>query len=416
MLNPYTVVFTGRTTSTLLGYAALPWLLLVVLHGVRAVPRLAAAGAAGGGAAAFALVLTSIGGGINGAVVGWMLVGPLRAPGLRAARRRRSAGATRRGFLLRVGVLGMLASLWWIVPAARPRRATASTSCSSPSSRARSGPPTAPPEALRLMAYWTSYVGVGFCGAERAALQRGGDAAVQPVRRGRLAAAARARRGRASSGPGAGATRPFFLLMLLVGVADRGRRLPGRDAEPRRDGVDLPQRPAPALHAHHAEGRAAGGASAWPACSAWPPSWPGRGCARCAAPRCGGSALVGAPARAGGARSRWPPCRSCAAPRSRQQLTWDRIPERLDARPAATSTASCRPTRARIVLPGQIFAYYNWGGTVDSILPAAHRPAGGGALRDAVLRRARVRPARGRSTGSCSSGACCPGQLPPLLG
>ena len=35
VLNPYTVMFTGRTSIALVGYAALPWLLLVVHHGVR---------------------------------------------------------------------------------------------------------------------------------------------------------------------------------------------------------------------------------------------------------------------------------------------------------------------------------------------------------------------------------------------
>ena len=49
LLNPYVVVFTARTSITLLGYAALPWLLLVTYHGVRAARRLARAGAAGGG-------------------------------------------------------------------------------------------------------------------------------------------------------------------------------------------------------------------------------------------------------------------------------------------------------------------------------------------------------------------------------
>ena len=41
LLNPYVAVFTARTTITLLGYAALPWLLLITYRGVRA----AAAGA-----------------------------------------------------------------------------------------------------------------------------------------------------------------------------------------------------------------------------------------------------------------------------------------------------------------------------------------------------------------------------------
>ena len=48
LLNPYTVIFTGRTSIALLGYAALPWLLLIVYRGVR-VARAGATGAAGGG-------------------------------------------------------------------------------------------------------------------------------------------------------------------------------------------------------------------------------------------------------------------------------------------------------------------------------------------------------------------------------
>src|SRR5438105_2059516 len=39
LLNPYTVVFTARTSITLLGYAALPWLLLITYHGIHASRR-----------------------------------------------------------------------------------------------------------------------------------------------------------------------------------------------------------------------------------------------------------------------------------------------------------------------------------------------------------------------------------------
>ena len=38
ILNPYVVVFSARTSVTLLGYAALPWLLLCAHRGLRA-PR-----------------------------------------------------------------------------------------------------------------------------------------------------------------------------------------------------------------------------------------------------------------------------------------------------------------------------------------------------------------------------------------
>ena len=41
LLNPYTVIFTGRTSIALLGYAALPWLLLIVLPRRARAARLA---------------------------------------------------------------------------------------------------------------------------------------------------------------------------------------------------------------------------------------------------------------------------------------------------------------------------------------------------------------------------------------
>src|SRR3954463_5524586 len=69
LLNPYVVVFSARTTVTLLGYAALPWLLVAVRRGLR--------GEATWWAAAFALIVTASGGGVNAAVTAWMLVGPL---------------------------------------------------------------------------------------------------------------------------------------------------------------------------------------------------------------------------------------------------------------------------------------------------------------------------------------------------
>src|SRR5215212_10392262 len=58
LLNPYVVVFTNRTTITLLAYALVPWLVLVARRGVRdpkgwRLPAL------------FALLVTASGGGVN---------------------------------------------------------------------------------------------------------------------------------------------------------------------------------------------------------------------------------------------------------------------------------------------------------------------------------------------------------------
>src|SRR5829696_4290993 len=177
VLNPYTVIFSGRTSIVLLGYAALPWLLLIVYHGVRA-----AAGRGWRGwwwAAAFALILTSIGGGINGAVVGWMLVGPLVLlfyEPLVGAVTWRDSGR----FVIRVGVLGTLASLWWIVPLGVSAGYGIDFLQFTEQPRSIWGTNNAP-EALRLMAYWTSYIGVGFYGASRPLFSEAGALLFNPL-------------------------------------------------------------------------------------------------------------------------------------------------------------------------------------------------------------------------------------------
>src|SRR3954470_9832959 len=156
LLNPYVVVFSNRTTVTLLAYAALPWLVLIAWRGVRERRRWRLA-------AVFALVLTSSGPGVNVAVVAFVLLGPallvlfelyLRAIDVRAAW----------AFTWRAGLTSFLASLWWLVPAAaqgeygidflkftEPAGAIWSTTSLS--------------ESLRLMGYWVSYIGVGYQGA-----------------------------------------------------------------------------------------------------------------------------------------------------------------------------------------------------------------------------------------------------------
>ena len=70
LLNPYVAVFTARTSVTLLGYAALPWLLLCVHRGLRR-PR------SWWWPAAFALAVACTGGGVNAAVTAWVLLGPV---------------------------------------------------------------------------------------------------------------------------------------------------------------------------------------------------------------------------------------------------------------------------------------------------------------------------------------------------
>ena len=155
VLNPFVVTYANRTTVTLLAYAALPWLLLTVHRGLRE-PR------DWRWPAAFALLVTASGGGVNGAVTAWMLLGPV----LLAVYEVLFADVgwpALRSLAWRTALLTLLASLWWIVPAyvqssygidflhftEQPGTIWGTTSIT---------------ESLRLMSFWLSYVGLGFQG------------------------------------------------------------------------------------------------------------------------------------------------------------------------------------------------------------------------------------------------------------
>lgn len=152
VLNPYVVQYTSRGTVTLLAYAALPWLMLAVHRGVRE-PR---------GwlwPALVGLVMASTGGGINAALIAFALLGPaaLLAYEVTVIGIDRSHAWS---FVWRAGVAAALASVWWAVPLAiqsgyganfllfteHPRTIWATTSI---------------PELLRLLGLWTLYTGVG---------------------------------------------------------------------------------------------------------------------------------------------------------------------------------------------------------------------------------------------------------------
>ena len=359
VLNPYTVIFTGRTSIALLGYAALPWLLLIVYRGVRE-PR----GLAGWWwAAAFALILTSIGGGINGAVVGWMLVGPLvlliYEPLIGTVRWRDSGG-----FLVRIGVLGLLASLWWIVPLALSASYGIDFLQFTEQPRSIWGTNSAP-EALRLMAYWTSYIGVGFFGANRPLFSEAGTLLFNPLAVGAsllLPALAVGgfiwtRRWRYA---------PLLLLVLLVGVAIELAAFP--PGTPSRETMEWVYRHVPLVRFMRTTQKAAplvaigmagllglGAQLAWARLLALP------------RPRVRRAALVAAPVGLATliALAALPLVRGTAI---EKQLTWKRIPSAWTDVGRDLDRGGPHNSRA-LVLPGQIFANYTWGGTTDAILP-----------------------------------------------
>ncbi len=364
LLNPYTVVFTARTSITLLGYAALPWLLLITYHGVHAIrPTHSWRGwRAWWWAAAFALILTSTGGGVNAAVVGWMLVGPLvlalYEPAIGNVRWRDAWG-----FLARVALLSLLASVWWIVPllvhvrygidflqfTEQPATIWGTNSLT---------------ESLRLMGYWTSYIGVGF-GINRPFFSDGATLLFNPLVVGAslllpaLAVAGFVRARRLSYAP-------FLLLMIVVGVVIMTAGFP--DGTPLRGTMDsiydhvfvlrfmrTTNKAAPLVAVGVAGllGLGARQALAW--LRARPPGRV-RLVALLAAPLALAGLIVAAalPLVRGGALD--------------TQLSYKRIPSAWVQAGRGLDRNLPQNTRA-VVLPGQIFAYYTWGGTLDAILP-----------------------------------------------
>src|SRR4051794_2819032 len=164
LLNPYVVVFSARTSITLLGYAALPWLLVCTLRGVRQ--------HGWRWPAAFALIVTASGGGVNAAVTAWVLLGPL-VLALYLLWTREATARRLLDFAWRAGLASALASAWWVLPllvqsrygvdflrfTEQPGTIWSTTSL---------------PESLRMMGYWISYLGVGYGGALRPYFGDGG--------------------------------------------------------------------------------------------------------------------------------------------------------------------------------------------------------------------------------------------------
>src|ERR671915_195070 len=359
VLNPYTVIFTGRTSLILLGYAVLPWLLLVVHHGVRA----ARGWPTWWWAAAFALVLTSIGGGINAAGVGGMLVGPLVLllyEPLIGAVRWREAGA----FLLKAGVLGTAASLGWFAPPVLSTRYGIDFLQFTEQPRSIWGTNSAT-EALRLMAYWTSYIGVGFYGASRPLFSEAGTLLFDPlvvvatllVPAVAVAGFAWTRRWRYA---------PFLLLLLLVGVAIEVAGFP--NGTPARDGMEWIYRNVPLVRFMRTTQKAAplvavgvGGLLALFVHVALarlrrlPRGWAARSGPVALSVALAALILLGA----------LPLVRGTAV---EEQIVWKGIPDAWTSAGHELDRDLPRNSRA-VVLPGQIFANYTWGGTTDAILP-----------------------------------------------
>ncbi|HEY3728102.1 MAG TPA: alpha-(1-_3)-arabinofuranosyltransferase family protein [Solirubrobacteraceae bacterium] len=362
-LNPYTVVFTARTTITLLGYAALPWLLLAVHRGLRA----NRGWRAWWWPAAFALIVTSTGGGVNAAVVFFVLLGPLALliyePAMGHVRWRACGG-----FVVRAGVLTLLVSLWWLAGLLVQSRYGINFLQYTEQPRTIWGTNSIT-ESLRLMGYWTSYLGSGY---PRTSFAYFSDGPTMLYNVGVVAASLLlpalaclgfvwTRRRRYG---------PFFLILVLVGVVVMSAGFP--DGTPLRGAMTsiyyhvsvvsflrTVDKAAPLVALGLACLLGLGASLAWSRLRTLD-------LARLRRP-----ALIAAPLVLGAliVLAALPLFEGKAPDR---QITWKRIPAAWRDVGKALDRGLPGNSRA-IVLPGQVFAFYKWGGTIDSILPRLTR-------------------------------------------
>jgi arabinofuranan 3-O-arabinosyltransferase len=350
--NPYVVVFANRTSVTLLAYALLPWLLLCVQRGLRE-PR------GWWWPAALALLVTSLGGGVNAAVAGWVLIGPALLVVYEVA----FGGIVWRDaarFVVRALPLTALASAWWIAPIlVQVGYGVDFLAFTEPAGAIWTS--TSMSESLRLMGFWVAYLGIGY-GAE---LSPAFDSAPTLLGAPGLIVASFAIPGLAIAG--FAWTRhwrygPFFAALALLGLLVMFTGFP--DGAPLRralhwsyDRVELVQflrttykaGPLLALALACLGGVAAG--VLWKRLRA-------RGVALSVAAAVAAAGLV-----AGWA---WPLVEGRAVD---GQISFDAVPADWEKTADGVDRVLPRGTRA-LVLPGQVFPFYRWGGTQDALLPA----------------------------------------------
>ncbi len=395
VLNPYVVVFSNRTSVTLLGYVALPWLLLCVHRGLRDSRRWL-------WPAAFALVLAASGGGVNAAVTAWLMLGPLLLLGYELA----FGGVDRRAALrltARTALLAVLASLWWIVPVVEHARYGLNFLPFTESPGAI-WDTTSMGEGFRLLGYWIGYLGTGYGERLVPYFDTAGTLLFDPlVVLATFAVPALAVAGFAWTRRWAYG--PFFLALVLLGLLVMGAGFP-EGAPLRRaltftyNGVDAVQfmrttyKAGPLVALGLVCLLGGGAAVLWSRLK-------GRRTIQALAVAAFAVALAGAA---------WPLVQGTAVDR---QIAFEEVPEAWQL--AASDLDEELPANTRaLVLPGQLFPFYEWGGTQDPILPAlSERPVTvRGVVPFADLHAADLLVA---TDALVQQRRLYPGQLPPLL-
>ncbi|HEY8866857.1 MAG TPA: alpha-(1-_3)-arabinofuranosyltransferase family protein, partial [Solirubrobacteraceae bacterium] len=150
--SPYVVTYADRT-ATLLAYTALPWL-MVVAHRSLGRPR------SWVGPVLAGLIVTSAGGGLNAALLAWVLAAPLAlvAYEVMILGRDQRDGLV---FLWRSATCVVLASLWWLVPVLLQSRYGANFLSFTEQPQTIFATPSAS-ESFRLLGLWLDYFGATF--------------------------------------------------------------------------------------------------------------------------------------------------------------------------------------------------------------------------------------------------------------
>jgi arabinofuranan 3-O-arabinosyltransferase len=355
VVNPFVVVYANRTTVTLLATAVLPWLLLVVHRGVSE--------RGWRWPAAFALLLSASGPGVNAGVTAWLLLGPVlllvyevRYAGVRW----RSAAA----FLLRAAPLTLVTSLWWLVPAL-VQASYGTDFLPFTESSGTIWATTSASESLRLMGFWVSYLGVDYtvplaAWADAKMLLYAPIVVVAMLLVPALSLAGFVWTRRWPYGP-------FFLTLVLVGLLVMVAGFP--DGTPLRRGLTYAYNHYPEVRVLRTSYKAGPLVALGIACLGGVAA--GEVWRRVASARPGGAlrVVLGASCLGLVALAGWPLVTGRAQD---PQVSWRAIPAAWKAWSRDLDRELPASSRA-LVLPGDLFDFHTWGGTVDSLAPALSR-------------------------------------------
>ena len=153
MANPYVVVAISRATIVLLAYAALPWLLVCAHRGLRAPGSWRRPAMIG-------LLFALAGGGVNAALLFWISLAPIGLLIYEVSVVRSATWRAAGRFTWRAALCTFVACLWWIVPVLLQARYGANFLKFSEQPFTILATPSIS-ESLRLLGYWLIYFGIG---------------------------------------------------------------------------------------------------------------------------------------------------------------------------------------------------------------------------------------------------------------